>query len=381
MKQSIKIAIVAGEPSGDLLGAGLIKELKKCFSSIEWTGIGGPKMIEEGFVSQIDMQKLSVMGIKDALWHYPMLSGIRTTLYEQWKHNPPDVFIGIDYSYFNLTLEYRLKKVGIKTVHMVSPKIWAWRHKRVFHIKKAVDLVLTLFPFEEDFYKQYQVPVRYIGHPLADVIDLEIDKQQMRAHLNIDRQAKIIAVLPGSRISELKYIGPLFLDVMHELSQKKPEVQFIIPMATPKLKQYFLRQLQQKNYAFQYTLLNGQSHQAIAAADLVLVKSGTATLETMLLKRPMVVAFRWSRLSHLIVAPQIKIKFTALPNILANKELVPEFIQKQATPQRIVEKILSLLDNITTVSLHKEFTDIHLHLRKNSSQQAALAILHLLTAG
>ncbi|KTD70819.1 lipid-A-disaccharide synthase [Legionella tucsonensis] len=374
----IRIAIVAGEASGDLLGAGLMCELKKLLPHIEWMGIGGPEMIREGFNSMIDIQRLSVMGISDTLLHYPKLSKIRKTLYKEWQKNPPDVFIGIDYPYFNLSLELRLKKLGIKTVHLVSPKIWAWRHKRVFHIKEAVDLILTLFPFEEALYQKYNVPVRYIGHPLADQIDLHIGAEPIRKQLGFSPQDKIISVLPGSRASEIKYMGPLFLDVMYELSTQMPELQFIVPTTNSNLKALFSQQMQSKGYDLKIKLLDGQSREAMIASDFALVKSGTATLEAMLLKRPMVVAFKWSALNHAIITPQIKIPFISLPNILANKQLIPEFIQSEALAKPIAQKVLQLFDAKNTEALKNQFTRIHQGLRQNANEKAALAIFKLL---
>lgn len=374
----IRIAIVAGEASGDLLGAGLMCELKKLLPHIEWMGIGGPEMIREGFNSMIDIQRLSVMGISDTLLHYPKLFKIRKTLYKEWQKNPPDVFIGIDYPYFNLSLELRLKKLGIKTVHLVSPKIWAWRQKRVFHIKEAVDLILTLFPFEEALYQKYDVPVRYIGHPLADQIDLHIGAEPIRKQLGFSPQDKIISVLPGSRASEIKYMGPLFLDVMYELSTQMPELQFIVPTTHSNLKTLFSQQMQSKGYDLKLKILDGQSREAMIASDFALVKSGTATLEALLLKRPMVVAFKWSALNHAIIAPQVKIPFISLPNILANKQLIPEFIQSEALAKPIAQKVLQLFDAKNTEALKNQFTRIHQSLRQNANEKAALAIFKLL---
>ncbi|WP_392538913.1 lipid-A-disaccharide synthase [Legionella sp. 227] len=378
LKAPTRIALVAGEASGDLLGAGLIRELKKYLPHVEWMGIGGPEMVREGFNSMINMQRLSVMGISDALLHYPKLFKIRKMLYKEWQNNPPDVFIGIDYPYFNLSLELRLKKLGIKTVHLVSPKIWAWRQKRVFYIKEAVDLILTLFPFEEALYKKFNVPVRYIGHPLADQIDLEIDAEPIRKQFGFTAHDQVISILPGSRASEIKYMGPLFLDVMHELTTQMPEVQFIVPTASANLKALFLQQVQNKGYNLKLKILDGQSREAILASDFALVKSGTATLEAMLLKRPMVVAFKWSALNHAIIAPQVKIPFISLPNILANQELIPEFIQSEALAKPIAQKVLQLFHTAKTEELKQQFTSIHHCLRQKANEKAALAIYQLL---
>lgn len=378
LQHPLKIAIVAGEMSGDLLGAGLIRELKKQEIPLEFTGIGGSLMLEEGFQSYINMERLSVMGFGDVLLRYPEFLRIRKKLLKEWTQNPPDVFIGIDYSDFNLSLELFLKRHGIKTVHMVSPKIWAWRQKRVFNIKKAVDLMLTLFPFEASFYQKHNVPVQFIGHPLADSIDLHFDTIQKKQHFGFTLQDKVIAVLPGSRMCEMKYMASLFIDVMKEISLHEPQVKFIVPMGNHNLRTYFEKQLRIKAYNLNIQLINGESQEAMAAANVVLVKSGTATLEAMLLKRPMVVAFKCSTLTHAIVAPQIKVPFISLPNLLAHQEIVPEFIQKKAVAKPIAQAILRLLNSPKTQQLMEQFDNIHRTLRQQANQKAALAILNVL---
>lgn len=374
----IRIAIVAGEMSGDLLGGGLIRELKKYLNHVEFVGIGGPHMMQEGFNSLIDMERFSVMGIGDVLKRYPELYKIRQRLYNEWTTTPPDVFIGIDYSSFNLSLAIRLKKRGIKTVQFVSPKIWAWRQKRVFYIKKAVDLILTLFPFEEDFYKRYKVPVQFVGHPLADVIESSHDVAQKKQLFGYSPEDKVVAVLPGSRAGELKYMAPLFLDAMEELSKQEPQINFIAPTVNPRLNAIFEHYLNAKPYRFKLQITNGNAREAMAAADVVLVKSGTATLEAMLLKRPMVVAFKWGALTHAIIAPQVKIPCISLPNLLANQKLVPEFIQRNAHAQTIARTVFHFLQLPNHDLLIQKFTDIHQTLKKNANQKAALAILDVL---
>lgn len=374
----LRIAIVAGEMSGDLLGAGLIRELKKHLNHVEFVGIGGPQMVQEGFKSLIDMERLSVMGIMDVLKRYPELYKIRQRLYHEWTSNPPDVFIGVDYSSFNLSLALRLKKRGIKTVQFVSPKIWAWRQKRVFHIKKAVDLILTLFPFEESFYQQYKVPVQFVGHPLADLIELNHDTAQKKQLFSYNPKDKVVAVLPGSRAGELKYMAPLFLEAMEEISKQEPLINFIVPIANPHLNTIFKQYLKAKSYTFKLQITNGEAREAMAAADIVLVKSGTATLEAMLLKRPMVVAFKWGTLTHAIIAPQLKIPYISLPNLLANQKLVPEFVQENAQAQAIARSVLHFFQLPNHDLLRQKFADIHQTLKKNANQTAALAILDIL---
>ncbi|AMP94059.1 lipid-A-disaccharide synthase [Legionella pneumophila subsp. pascullei] len=370
--------MIAGEMSGDLLGAGVIRELKKHLKNVEFMGVGGPQMLAEGFHSLINMSELSVMGISDVLRRYPQLYFIRERLLRAWKINPPDVFIGIDYPDFNLSVETRLKKQNIKTIHLVSPKVWAWRQKRVHLIKKAVDLVLTLFPFEESFYRQYGVPAQFIGHPLADLIEINPNNATLRKKYNYQPNDTILAVLPGSRVGEIKYMGPLFLEVMREIAADMPHVHFIVPIACQELYPVFFKQFQARYSHLKIQIIQGNAHEAMAISDVVLTKSGTATLEAMLLKRPMVVAFKWGKLTHAIIAPQVKIPYVALPNLLASQKLVPEFVQKKATVDRIAESVLNLLASPNQSNLIKQFTDIHRTLRQNANEKAAFSILRIL---
>lgn len=374
----LNIAIIAGEPSGDLLGAGLIKALKERHPNIEFIGIGGSQMIAQGFKSIIPMESISVMGITAVLKHYLKLWLLQKKLIRSFLKNPPDIFIGIDAPDFNLTIEKKLKEAGIKTVHYVSPKVWAWRQNRVYKIKKSVDLMLTLFPFEKDFYKYHGVNSKFIGHPLADSIALQNDTLKYKKELGYQQDDKLIAVLPGSRQCELKYMGPLFIEVMHRLSIQYPNIKFIVPLPNESLKNTFQKQVTVKNYLLNLRVIVGQSQKVIAASDIVLVKAGTSTLETMLLKKPMVVAFKCSALTAFILKKMVKVKFAALPNLLANKELVKEFIQNDASVDSIVNEI-NLLLNKKNDSLKSEFDDIHKSLRKNASKTAAVSILHLLS--
>ncbi|HBD7470342.1 TPA: lipid-A-disaccharide synthase [Legionella pneumophila] len=377
-KRQTRIAMIAGEMSGDLLGAGVIRELKKHLKNVEFIGVGGPQMLEEGFQSLANMSELSVMGISDVLRRYPQLYFIKERLLREWTINPPDVFIGIDYPDFNLSVEERLKKQNIKTVHLVSPKVWAWRQKRVHLIKKAVDLVLTLFPFEEAFYRQRGVPAQFIGHPLADLIEINPSYSTLRKKYNYHSDDIILAVLPGSRVGEIKYMGPLFLEVMQRIAVERPHVHFIVPIACQDLYPIFLKQLQPEYGHLKVQVIQGNAREAMSISDVVLTKSGTATLEAMLLKRPMVVAFKWSKLTHAIIAPQVKAPYIALPNLLAGKKLIPEFVQEKATVDSIAESILNLLDSRNQSELIKEFTDIHHTLRQNANEKAALSILRIL---
>ncbi|KTC94598.1 lipid-A-disaccharide synthase [Legionella erythra] len=381
MERPIKIAIVAGEPSGDLLGAGLMAALKERLQQVSFVGIGGPQMQSQGFQSLVPMEYLSVMGITDVLRRYPQLWLLRKKLIREWTMNPPDVFIGIDYSTFNLVIEKKLKQQGIKTIHYVSPKIWAWRQKRVYKVKEAVDLVLTLFPFEAAFYQQYEVPARFVGHPLADMIDTQIDKMRLRKEAGYTASDKILTLLPGSRLGELRYLGPLYLEVMNRLHQKQPDITFIVPLATPKAIVLFKEQWHASGYShLNIKLQQGGSREAMALANVVLVKSGTATLEAMLLKCDMVVAYKWSALNHLIITPQLKVKHISLPNLLANEALVPEFFQENASPLTISQCLLEKLNQVETpVKVMEKFNHLHWQLKQDASVKAAMAVMALIS--
>lgn len=378
LKRRIKIALVAGEFSGDLLGAELINALKERYDCLDFVGIGGPKMQEAGLHSLVDMERLAVMGFADVLWRYRELYAIRKKLYQQWTSSPPDVFIGIDYPNFNLSLAARLKRHHIKTVHFISPKVWAWRQNRVFYIKKAIDLMLTLFPFEAAFYQKHQVPVQFVGHPLADTISLKVDSLQAKQQLGYKAEQELITVLPGSRMGEIKYMAPLFLDTMHLIALKRPNVCFIVPMASVKLQRLFEMVQANKGYRLNIRLINGQSHQAMAAANVVLTKSGTATLEALLLKRPMVVAYRCSSITHAIHMALLKVPFISLPNLLANQRIVPEYLQGKAQAQVLAKEMINLLTAANHYQLNKQFTLIHETLRQNASKDSARAIMNFL---
>ncbi len=375
----IKIGMIAGEMSGDLLGAGLIKAIRQTVPDAEFTGIGGPKMIEAGFRSLFPMDRLSVMGIVEVLGRLPELLQIRKTIVKEFATNPPDIFIGIDSPDFNLPIELKLRRRGIKTVHYVSPTVWAWRQKRVFKIKKAVDLMLTLLPFEAGFYEKHQVPVKFVGHPLAQLISRDVDSDQAKRHWGFEPQDIVIAVLPGSRGGELNHMGPLFIETMQQLAMMDPRLRFISPMANSARKEQLEKQLELlENPRFRIQVVEGHAREVMAAADLVLVTSGTATLEALLLKRPMVVAYRWGALTHAIISRMVKTEFISLPNLLAGKELVPEFVQEKAVPSDIAKAVLDLLADLEQQSkIQQEFDDIHLQLLKSSNEEAAAAILEL----
>ncbi|MFO1372676.1 MAG: lipid-A-disaccharide synthase [Candidatus Competibacteraceae bacterium] len=375
------IAIVAGELSGDLLGGSLIAALKERYPQAWFSGIGGPAMIAQGLQTLVPMERLAVMGLVEVLRHLPELLRIRRHLYRQLIADPPVVFIGIDAPDFNLSLERQLRVHRIPTVHYVSPSVWAWRPWRVRKITHAVDLMLTLLPFEAAFYQDHGVPVRYVGHPLADAIPLQHEPLAAQESLGLawPTTCRVIALLPGSRMSEVSRLGPLLLETAAWLCTQRPDLHFLIPAATPRL-YTALAALQSKHAPLvPLTLVQGRSREVMAAADVVLLASGTATLEAMLLKRPMVVTYRVAPLTAWIARRLLRIAHFALPNLLAGRELVPEFIQDAATVANLGPAVLRWLDDLTASErLRVEFAALHVQLRRNASQQAAEAIAELL---
>lgn len=375
----MKIGIVAGEVSGDLLGASLIKSLRALHPELTITGVGGPAMIAEGCHSLYEMENLSLMGFFQPLLHLSDLLKIRRGLLNHFLKERPDVFIGIDSPDFNLGLELQLRKAGIPVVHYVSPSVWAWRKNRIFKIAKAVDLMLTLFPFEADFYKTHHVPVEFVGHPLADQIPLQNNKLMAREKLNLDPQKTYIALLPGSRRNEIKYLAELFILAAHRISKLRPNVEFITSAVNAERFAEFQMLWHRLVPQLRIKFFQSSSHDVLEASDIVIVGSGTATLETMLYKRPMVIAYRMGKITFQIARRLVKVPFIGLPNLLAGEKLVPEFVQKDATPDKLTLAILDYLDHPEKVQhLEEQFTNMHLKLRCNASQQAAQAIVDLL---
>lgn len=372
--RTLRIAVVAGEASGDILGGGLMAALKARHSSIEFIGVGGPRMEQEGLVSAFPMERLSVMGLVEVLGRLPELLFRRRKLIRSLIQARPDVMIGIDAPDFNLGIELKLRKAGIRTVHYVSPSVWAWRQKRVEKIRRACDLVLALFPFETDFYRQHQVPVRFVGHPLADAIPLQPDRQAARERLSIGVDETVVALMPGSRGGEIERLGGLFFDAAQHLLQQRSGLRFIVPCANTA--RYRQLEVLLENRSLPVNLLDGQAQDALAACDAVLIASGTATLEAMLFKRPMVVAYRLAPLTYRILRHLVKTPYVALPNLLADQRLVPEWIQDDATPENLADTLLPLLTNGREQTDH--FERIHRQLRKDASAQAAEAVLDLL---
>ncbi|MDN4500943.1 lipid-A-disaccharide synthase [Alteromonadaceae bacterium BrNp21-10] len=373
----MRIGMVVGEISGDILGSGVVKALQQRYPTAVFEGIGGEKMQALGFNSLYDMEELSVMGLFEVLSRLRRLLRIRKELAEHFIANPPDVFIGVDAPDFNLGLEKRLKDAGIKTVQYVSPTIWAWRPKRIFGIAAATNLVLSIFPFEKRFYDQYKVPCDYVGHTLADEMPLVPDRETARQQLNIDADATVIAVLPGSRGNEVKLLLAPFIQAAEIMAQQIANLQIVIPVANGRRKLQIQQWLDANSTSVSIRLVDGQSKQVMTASNAILLASGTATLEAMLCKRPMLVAYRFSRLSAIFLRRMFKAKFFSLPNLLADKALVPELLQEQVTPENIASTLLPLLRN-TDLAMLEEFSALHQQLKCQADQQAAVAISKLI---
>ncbi|MEH6490781.1 lipid-A-disaccharide synthase [Halopseudomonas sp.] len=375
------IALVAGEASGDTLGAGLIKALKQRFPNARFIGIGGPRMLAEGMQSQVPMERLSVMGLVEVLGRLRELLRVRRELVAFLKSQQPDVFIGIDAPDFTLNVELQLRKAGIPTVHYVSPSVWAWREKRVLGIRESTDLVLTLFPFEEEVYRRHGVGVRCVGHTLADQIPLVPDRQAARTALSLPQDKRIVALLPGSRNGELRKLGKLFLETAAWCLERQPELQFIMPCANSDRRQQMDEILRESGLQLPLTLFDGQAHQVLAASDAVLIASGTATLEAMLFKRPMVVAYRMAGLTFRILKRLVKVGHVSLPNLLAGREVAPEFLQDAATPPAMGDALLErLLPTPEREETQQVFIELHQLLRRDADQASADAVAELMQA-
>ena len=370
---TLRIALVAGEASGDILGAGLMRALKAQHPAVEFIGVGGPLMQAEGLTSYFPMERLSVMGLVEVLGRLRELLARRKLLIKTLIEEKPDVFIGIDAPDFTLNIELKLRQAGIKTVHYVSPSVWAWRQKRVLKIREGCDLMLTLLPFEARFYEEKGVPVRFVGHTLADAIPLQADRAAARAELGL-RDGPLVALMPGSRGGEVGRLGALFFDAAERLQAQKPGIRFVLPCASPQRRAQIETLLEGRNLPL--TLLDGQSHLALAACDAVLIASGTATLEALLYKRPMVVAYRLAPLTFWILKRMVKSPYISLPNLLAQRLLVPELLQDDATPEALAETLLPLIDGGEEQT--RGFDDIHRTLRRDASNQAADAVLTLI---
>ncbi|MPT18478.1 MAG: lipid-A-disaccharide synthase [Pseudomonas sp.] len=373
MSRPLRVALVAGEASGDILGSGLMQAIKARHPDAEFIGVGGARMEAEGLKSYFPMERLAVMGLVEVLGRLFELLGRRRQLARDLIAAQPDVFIGIDAPDFNLGLELKLRRAGIKTVHYVSPSVWAWRQKRVLKIREACDLMLTLFPFEAQFYDAHQVPVRFVGHPLADAIPQQADRAAAREALDLPQDEPVVALMPGSRGGEVARLGELFLDAAIRLRSLRPGVRFLLPCATPERREQLEQMLAGRDLPL--TLLNGRSHEALAACDAVLIASGTATLEALLYKRPMVVAYRVAPLTYRILKRLVKSPYISLPNLLAERLLVPELIQEAATAEALAQAVAPLIDGGQVQT--EGFDVIHRALRRDASLSAADAVLKL----
>jgi len=375
--------MVAGEASGDQLGAHLIAALKARRPALRFAGIGGPRMAAHGFDAHVPMDQLAVRGYTEALRHYRRLMRIRRELGDALLAERPGLFIGVDASDFNLALEYRLKSAGIPTVHYVSPSVWAWRGWRVRRVARSATHLLAMFPFEPALYAKAGVPVTYVGHPLADIIPLEVNKAEARAQLRLPSRKLIVALLPGSRVSELESMAATFVLTAHRLRQDIPEVHFVCPMASRQTRDLFEATVHvHQRTDLPLTLLFGHSHEALAAADLALVASGTATLEAALFKTPMVITYRQSPLSWALQRRMIYLPYVGMPNILAGEPLVPELLQGRATPAALAAALLDLWrDTAAQRRQVDKFREFHLLLRQNTAEKAAAAVLRVLDDG
>lgn len=374
MANPLRIALVAGEASGDILGSGLMRAIKARHPDAEFIGVGGPLMEAQGMQSYFPMERLSVMGLVEVLGRLRELLARRKLLVQTLIDEKPDVFIGIDAPDFTLNIELQLRRAGIKTVHYVSPSVWAWRQKRVLKIREGCDLMLTLLPFEARFYEEKGVPVRFVGHPLADTIPLESDRAAARGELGLAGDVPVVALMPGSRGGEVGRLGTLFFEAAERLLAQRPTLRFVLPCASPQRRTQIEELLQGRNLPI--TLLDGRSHTALAACNAVLIASGTATLEALLYKRPMVVAYRMAPVTFWILKRLVKSPYVSLPNLLAQRLLVPELLQDAATPEALAETLLPLIDEGQAQT--QGFDEIHRTLRRDASNQAADAVLSLL---
>jgi lipid-A-disaccharide synthase len=373
-----QFALVAGEASGDLLAGLLLDGMQQRWPQMQASGIGGARMLERGFKAWWPSDKLSVFGYIDALRHYREILGIRNQLKAKLLVNPPDVFIGVDAPDFNLDLEADLRQTGIKTVHFVCPSIWAWRPKRVEKLKKSCDHVLCVFPFEPEILAKHGIPATFVGHPLASVIPMHPDKNKAREQLGLKREDKVVAVLPGSRLAEIKHLAPRYFKAVAFVINAYPAMKFIVPSIPGHIT--LLQEIAQKcGVDKQVQIIPGQSHTALEACDVTLITSGTATLEAALYKRPMVIGYALNWLSYEIMKRKKLQPWVGLPNILSGKFVVPELIQADCTPEALAAATLAWFDAPEKVAdLERQFTTLHTQLLRNTSELAADAIAQVL---
>ena len=374
------IGMVAGEASGDLLGAHLIAALRPHLPGARFIGIGGPRMQAEGLGTLYPMERLAVRGYAEVLRHYPGLVWMRRSLRRALLQAQLSLFVGVDAPDFNLGLEAGLKRAGIPVVHYVSPSIWAWRGGRISAIARSVDHVLTLFPFEAALYRNAGVCATYVGHPLADIIPEQDQTASARLQLKIAPEHKVIALLPGSRQSELRYMADTFVATAKLLAQKLEQALFLVPLVSRETREIFESALYRADAAeLPLTILFGHARDALAAADVALVASGTATLEAALLKKPMVITYKMAGASWRLMRRMGYLPYVGLPNILAGEFVVPELLQHDATPENLAQALLnSLNDSVVRARIPQRFADIHRELKRNTAEQAAKAVLPLL---
>ena len=378
----VRIAMVAGETSGDLLASHLIRALRRHLPDAEFFGIGGPKMQAEGFEVRWPCELLAVHGYVDALKRYRELSGIRRDLLGQIRAERPDAFIGVDAPDFNLWLEGKVRDAGIPAIHFVGPSIWAWRGGRIKRIARSVSHMLCLFPFEPELYERAGVPVSYVGHPLADEFPLEPDRAEARERLGIAAERRVVAMLPGSRQSEVRNLADIFIGTAKILHERDPERLFLVPLATRETRQLFEEALHRQDAGeLPIRMLFGHAVEAMTAADVVLVASGTASLEAALLKRPMVITYRIGKWQYRLMKHMAYLPWVGLPNILCNEGIVPELLQDEATPENLADAIEGWLqDAPRRAAVEARFMDLHLELKQDTARRAAEAILPYLSA-
>ncbi len=373
----MKLALVAGEASGDLLAGLLLGGLKQRWPSLRSFGIGGPRMAEQGFQAWWPHDKLAVRGYVEVLRHYREIKGIRDALFERLMADKPDAFIGVDAPDFNLGLEQRLRAAGVKTIHFVCPSIWAWRAGRTANIARSTDHVLCLFPFEPELLQRHGIAATYVGHPLADAIDLSVPRSAARAALGIDDAQPLVAVLPGSRRSEIEAIAPTFVASVDVMARARPDLRFVLPVV-PGLRDLVEPLIARHAPDAPITLLDGRSHDALAACDVTLIASGTATLEAALFKRPMVIAYKMNALSWQIMKRMQLQPWVGLPNILCREFVVPERLQTEASPPQLAADVLAWLDAPQrSRSLQQRFAELHQQLRRNTARTATDAIAQI----
>ena len=376
--QGLRIGIVAGEHSGDQLGAALIAALRERVPNLSCFGVAGPKMIAAGCEAWWGADQLAVMGLSEVLRHLPRLLSLRSALVRRFRAARPDIFIGIDAPEFNLRLARSLKRAGVRTVQYVSPQVWAWRQGRVRSIGAACDLVLCLLPFEAKFYAQHGVPAVFVGHPLADQIPLAVDRDAARRALDIRADAPLVALLPGSRLTEVTHLAAPFAAAAAHIAARRPEYRFIAPMASAPVREVFEKKVAQLPAAPAIRVLDGQAQLALAACDAAIVASGTATLETLLSARPMVVAYRVSAVTAFLLRTMglVKVRYFSQPNLLVGRRLVPEFFQEQVSGAALGDALLQELEDRGHVrELLEEFATVHRTLRRGGAARAAEAIL------